>query len=87
MKLLPCLTVLVCICTAHAEEARLYLQLGHSNSVRSVAFSPDSRFVLTGSVDKTARLWDLATGRELQRFEGHGVRWRPWPSLRTAGRS
>src|SRR5262249_53378041 len=43
----------------------------HGDSVRSVAFSPDSRTALTGSSDTTARLWDLATRRELHRLQGH----------------
>ena len=39
-----------------------------------VAFSPDGRFVLVGSRsadNKTARLWEIATGLETRRFEGH----------------
>src|SRR5207249_4309777 len=37
--------------------------LHHDQFVRSVAFSPDGKFLLTASWDKTARVWDLATGR------------------------
>jgi hypothetical protein len=32
---------------------------GHENFVRAVAVSPDNRWVVTGSDDNTARLWDL----------------------------
>ena len=54
---------------ARSASAQLKLQLGHSNQVNSVAFSPDGRWVLTGG-DSTARLWDLSSGREIRRFEG-----------------
>ena len=44
---------------------------GHQGGVRSAAFSPEERFVLSGGVDGTVKLWDVASGRELQSFVGH----------------
>jgi WD40 repeat protein len=38
---------------------------GHQNDVSSAAFSPDGARIVTASSDKTARIWDAATGREI----------------------
>ncbi len=37
----------------------------------SVCLSPDGRFALSGSEDKTLKLWEVATGRCLRTFKGH----------------
>ncbi|MBE2183495.1 MAG: protein kinase [Anaerolineae bacterium] len=44
--------------------------VGHTDRVKAVDYSPDGRTVLTGSGDSTVRLWDVATGQELQQFSG-----------------
>ena len=43
----------------------------HTESVRCVAFSPDSKTLATGSDDKFIRLWDLAAGKEVRKLNGH----------------
>ena len=40
--------------------------------VNAVTFSPDGKQLATASDDNTARLWDAATGKELQRLSHDG---------------
>jgi len=45
---------------------------GHSGWVTSVAFSPDGKYILSGSSDNTLKLWgEISSGREIRSFEGH----------------
>lgn len=44
--------------------------LPHPDTVYAVAFSPDGKTLATGCFDKAARLWDVATGKELRAFTG-----------------
>jgi WD40 repeat protein len=43
----------------------------NENHVNSVAFSPDGKTLASGSLDQTVRLWEVATGKEILKFEGH----------------
>lgn len=38
---------------------------GHNGVIYSVATSPDGKRIVTGSNDRTARIWDALTGRQL----------------------
>ena len=47
------------------HHARLKVVLSHESPVDAAAFSPDGKTVLTGGDDRTARLWDTATGKPI----------------------
>ena len=44
---------------------------GFAGQINSLAFSSDDSLLATASNDRTLRLWDVATGKELKRFDGH----------------
>jgi tRNA A-37 threonylcarbamoyl transferase component Bud32 len=44
---------------------------GHTDAVHSATFSPDGSRVLTGSQDRTAKVWDAKSGAELLTLKGH----------------
>ncbi len=60
--------------TAPAEllKPEVVLQVGHRRAIRSVAFSPDGRWLVSGAKDNTIKIWDVATGRLLRTLYGHG---------------
>ncbi len=51
------------------EDQRM--ALGHLNHVVSVEFSRDGRFLLTASMDRTARLWNVENGNLIRIFDAH----------------
>jgi len=46
---------------------------GHSGQVYSLAYSPDGRYLASGSSDKTIKIWETATGTELRTLTGHSM--------------
>ncbi len=43
---------------------------GHTETLYAIAFSPDGKYVLTGSFDKMLKLWETTTGKEVKTFGG-----------------
>lgn len=48
-----------------------YSLTGHTNEVTSVAFSQDGQILISGSADKTIKLWNLKTGQLIRTLRGH----------------
>lgn len=44
---------------------------GHTEWVRSIAFSPDGKLLASGGDDNAIIIWDFASDRELRRFRGY----------------
>ena len=48
----------------------LYVYVKHTGPVNTIAISPDSMLVVSGSDDTTMRIWEATTGRDLSVFYG-----------------
>jgi hypothetical protein len=46
-----------------------YVQVGHSEVIDRAHLTPDGRFAVTTSGDRTIRVWDVASGREIRSIE------------------
>ncbi|MCD9019563.1 caspase family protein [Parachryseolinea silvisoli] len=57
--------------SSFAQSIETIIQKGHELAVMTVAVSPDSNYIATGSKDKAAKLWEISTGREVRSFLGH----------------
>ncbi len=57
------------------EGEEIYRVLvGHEGFVYGGDFSPDDKYIISGASDTSVRLWEVATGDEIQRFDNH-INW------------
>jgi len=56
---------------AEKSNSMVCVLKGHSDKINSLCFSPNSRWILSGSSDNTMRLWEVSTGRCLYTFSEH----------------
>jgi len=50
-------------------QANKIVKTLRQSGVTSIAFSPDSRLIASGSGDKSARIWNVETGEQLKKLE------------------
>ena len=53
---------------ATQDRPQLVSQTGHTKSVKTVVFSPDGKTLASVAYDRTLRLWDVASRREIKTF-------------------
>lgn len=54
-----------------SQNPSFELSMGHTENINSLDFSPDNKYLISSSSDKTIKLWELETGRVLRTFTGH----------------
>ena len=52
-------------------QPEIKFQTGHSDAVTSVSFSPDGKYIASGSWDGTVILWEVESGKEIRTLTGH----------------
>jgi WD40 repeat protein len=67
-KFIPILVGLSLSLPLCGQTLETVIQKGHELAVIAIAVSPDTNFVATGSKDKSLKLWDINSGREIRSF-------------------
>ncbi|MBX2864326.1 MAG: DnaJ domain-containing protein [Leptolyngbyaceae cyanobacterium MAG.088] len=52
-------------------QKRLFKLKGHTEAISALAFSGDNQTLVSGSYDKTIKLWDITTGQLIDTLMGH----------------
>ncbi len=66
----------------HVSRVLGTLRLRHCGGINQLVYSPDRKWLATGSADRSVKIWDMANGHEQRQFVGHGdyvrtVAWSP----------
>ncbi|MBV6647421.1 MAG: hypothetical protein KI790_18325, partial [Cyclobacteriaceae bacterium] len=69
--LIVLLTMLIGLHTAGAQPFNAVIQKGHGEVVKSASFTVDGKYLVTVSRDKSAKIWDALSGKEIRTFLGH----------------
>lgn len=70
MRPLLCILFSSLILNLFAQTPQLVVPRGHAENVSKIAITKDNKLLASGSWDKTIKLWDMASGRELKTFGG-----------------
>jgi WD40 repeat protein len=69
--LLPAICLSFGVNAEEPHDPEFRHRIGHLDAVSSVTFSADGTYVVSGSHDRTVKLWEAGTGRLIRTFIGH----------------
>ncbi|GAB4237780.1 MAG: hypothetical protein Tsb0034_13130 [Ekhidna sp.] len=59
------------LCIAEAQSFQAVIQKGHGEVIKSARFTEDGDYLVTGSRDKSAKVWKVSSGLEMRSLLGH----------------
>ncbi len=68
MKKIFTLLLIILALAIQAQNLEIITPTGHNEDVTSIAVSSDNKILISGSYDKTVKLWDIKTGFMLHSF-------------------
>jgi len=70
MKTILCISLIFCLTYTTAQKP-IETLTGHSNLVWSVNYSPDGKYLASGSGDNSIKIWEPTTGNCIRTLTGH----------------
>ncbi|MEP1033399.1 caspase family protein [Ekhidna sp.] len=71
MRISHCILFFLSLCFAEAQSFQAVIQKGHGEAVKSARFANDGLYLITTSRDKTIKIWDAVSGKEIRTLIGH----------------
>lgn len=55
------------------DGVQVVFQTGHASGIRTLALSPNGRYIASSGQDATVKIWDVAGGQEVRTLTGYGM--------------